>query len=195
MRGLERERRPRFAHELQAEADSLFNSAAWCNTHKAAHIMGAVSLTILNFPDSEFDKIGILILAKAVEAHIDLFKPSIIYTHFANDLSVDHRRTNEAVVVACRPKPGHPVKELFFFEVASSTEWQVPSTFQPNLFISIDDACAELKERALTEAYGGEMRGSNHPRSVDSIGMLGFWRGASCGHKQAEAFVVGRIIR
>jgi len=113
-------------------------------------------------------------------------------------LNQDHRRTHEAVLCACRPKPDHPVRELYFFEIASSTEWATPATFAPftpHLFFSLSKDSAELKEQSLIEAYGREMRPGSHPRSAQGIAFLNFYRGASVGVETAEAFMVGRIIR
>jgi len=197
VRGLEKERIPRYGGEIKKEAESSFNSPGWANGHKAAHLLGVDSITILNRPDSRFDSVDLLDLAKDVELLIDEFQPEIVYTHHGGDLNYDHQATHHAVVIACRPKPKHPVKELYFFEVASSTEWTVPGSlppFLPHMFVDISKH-AELKETVLTEAYGREMRSGNHPRSIDGIAARDIWRGSSSGLSQAEAFMVGRIIR
>ena len=181
----------RFKTGYEREYESMAASPAWKNAHKAADLLGAVSLQIHDLPDSRFDSADILDIAHLVEAAIDRVRPEIVYTHFGGDLSVDHRMTSEAVVTACRPKPGHPVKELYFFETPSNTEWALPLTFHPQKYVEIDP---KEKNRILQEAYGSEMREIPHPRSIGGVEALASIRGSQSGYFWAEAFMVGRII-
>ncbi len=192
VRGYKQAREHRYAGDFKAEYDSLAASPAWRNAHKAADLLGANTLQVLDFPDSRFDGVDILDLTHAVEAAIDRVRPRIVYTHYPGDLSVDHRRTSEAVITACRPKPGHPVKELYFFEVASNTEWALPLTFQPQMFVQVN---AGHKADIMEKAYGSEMRKDNHPRERMAILHHAYNRGSQAGLRAAEAFMVGRIIR
>jgi hypothetical protein len=61
---------------------------------------------------------------KLIETCVARFQPAIVFTHHTGDVNVDHRLAHDAVLAACRPQPGHPVKELYFFEIPSSTEWR-----------------------------------------------------------------------
>ena len=197
VRGIAKERKWRQGIEIIREAETDFGYAPWVNGHKAAQMLGATSICILDYPDSRFDTIGSLDLAKSVEEAIERHSPEVVYAHHGGDLSIDHRMTHEAVVVACRPKPKHPVKELYFYEVASSTEWTVPGVlpyFMPAMFNDISKQ-AELKEDVLREAYGRELRPGDHPRSVDGISVRDLWRGSMVGLSFVEAFMIGRIIR
>jgi len=84
---------------------------------------------------------------------------------------------------------------LLCFEVASSTEWQIPGTlspFQPNWFIDISETL-ERKLKAL-KSYGEELRDWPHPRSIKGVSHLSHWRGATVGVDAAEAFMLGRQI-
>jgi LmbE family N-acetylglucosaminyl deacetylase len=122
-------------------------------------------------------------------------RPQTVFTHHAGDLNVDHRRLHEAVAVACRPQPGQSVKTLLCFEVASSTEWQVPGgapAFMPNWFVDISRTL-ERKMRAL-EGYATELRDWPHPRSTRGVEHLARWRGATVGADAAEAFVLARHL-
>src|SRR6185312_10289308 len=92
-------------------------------------------------------------------------RPRVVYTHWAGDVNVDHRRVHDAMIAACRPQPGHPVEELLFFEVPSSTEWRPPGSapaFTPDWFVNIE-ATIQRKLDALA-AYASEMRAFPHPR-------------------------------
>lgn len=167
------------------------------NAHQANEILGVKSLELLDFPDNRMDSIDTLDVIKVVERKISEIKPSIIFTHFVNDLNIDHRVTSDAVVTACRPYPGQLVKEIYFFEVPSSTEWQVSlnnNYFFPNVFFPLSKAQLDKKKQALS-AYETEMRDFPHSRSVEAVEALAKWRGASCGHTWAEGFALGRKIR
>ena len=87
------------------------------------------------------------------------------------------------------------MKEIYVFEVLSSTEWNTPGVefFSPNVFIDITDYI-DLKKQVL-EVYSEEMRQSPHSRSVDNALRLNALRGNSVGVDYAEAFELIRMIR
>ncbi|HJU50434.1 MAG TPA: PIG-L deacetylase family protein [Pseudogulbenkiania sp.] len=172
-----------------AEAFAHLHAAAT----RARTILGASTLALFDYPDNRLDTVALLDLVKEVERLIEQHQPSRVYTHIASDLNIDHRRTHEAVITACRPVPGHPVDSVLCFEVPSSTEW-VPAAsgmpFVPNWF---HDITATLdKKLAALEAYATEMRLFPHPRSLEAVRHLAAWRGASVGFGAAEAFVLAR---
>ncbi|MCQ8180228.1 PIG-L family deacetylase [Methylomonas sp. SURF-1] len=163
--------------------------------HNANDILGVTSLTLNNLPDNRMDSLDRLDVVKIVEAFVQANASTIVYTHHAGDVNIDHRRIHEAVVTACRPIPGQRVSTLLFFEVASSTEWQPPVSapvFAPNWFVDIS-AYLPLKLKALN-AYASEMRPWPHARSVTALEHLARWRGATIGVAAAEAFILGRYI-
>jgi len=131
---------------------------------EANHIIGIPWIAIENFPDNQFDKVPLLDIAKKVEEHIRFHLPDIIFTHYANDLNIDHRITYQAVLTATRPMKGQSVKEIYSFEVLSSTEWNYPTSFSPDTFFDITDTM-DTKLNALSK-YESEMRGINYWRLV-----------------------------
>ena len=162
---------------------------------KACAILGAASVIFGDLPDNRLDTVALLDVIKQVENRLGAVKPDLVLTHHAGDLNIDHRKIHDAVVTACRPQKSQSVRTLLFFEVPSSTEWQVPGAgqpFEPNWFIDISTTL----DRKLTalEAYGMEMRAWPHPRSVEAVTHLARWRGATVGADAAEAFVLGRTI-
>jgi LmbE family N-acetylglucosaminyl deacetylase len=162
---------------------------------KACDILGVRSVSFGDFPDNRMDTIPLLEIAQAVEALISTHQPEMVFTHHAGDLNIDHRRLHEAVVTACRPQRGHPVKTVLSFEVPSSTEWQLSGSapaFAPNWFVDIS-ATLERKLVAL-EAYASELRTWPHPRSRKGVAHLAHWRGATVGVDAAEAFILGRQL-
>ena len=162
---------------------------------KVAKLLKIASFTNLDFPDNKMDSLPLLDIVKEVENKITEIQPQVIYTHHIGDLNVDHQVTHKAVMTACRPLPGLCVKEIYAFEVLSSTEWQTLGymPFTPNVFVDIA-GFVDIKKQAL-EFYSKEMRKSPHSRSVDNVLRLNALRGNFVGVDYAEAFVVLRHMR
>lgn len=161
----------------------------------ASKVLGVRDVMFGDFPDNKLDASPLLEVIKSIEAVVEKIRPQTVLTHFGGDLNIDHRIVSQAVLTACRPAPKQGVKEILFFEVPSSTEWQVPTegeAFAPNWFEDISQTL-ELKIKALL-MYEHELREWPHPRSVKAVEHLAHWRGASCGVDAAEAFVLGRRI-
>lgn len=161
----------------------------------ANKILGVDKVLFGEFPDNRMDSVDLLDVVKHVESLIDNLNPDVILTHHSNDLNIDHRIVNQAVCTACRPQNNCSVKSILFFEVPSSTEWQINSlnAFNPNFFEDVTNYMS-LKISAL-EFYSMEMRKWPHPRSIEGVTHLAKWRGASVGVDAAESFIVGRIIK
>ncbi len=162
---------------------------------KASAILGAQRVELLDLPDNRLDSLERLDLIKQVEERIACHQPHVLYVHHAGDVNVDHRRLHEAVVTACRPTPGQPVRRLLSFEVASSTEWQPPGSaqpFQPNWFVDI--SAQWPRKREALAAYASEMRAWPHARSLEALEYLARWRGAQVGVEAAEAFCLLRQL-
>lgn len=161
----------------------------------AAEALGLTWLPSATFPDNALDSVPLLSIVKWVEAATERLQPHLIYTHHGGDLNIDHQRVCRAVLTACRPQPGHPVREIRAFEVPSSTEWSHPSVtapFQPHLYIDIS-ATWPAKRRAL-QAYSEELRPPPHARSEAGVEALARLRGAQVGLPAAEAFMVLRRV-
>ncbi len=158
--------------------------------------LGVANVTLGTLPDNRMDSLPRLDVIKRLEQVFAEVEPDIVYTHHCGDVNIDHRRLHEAVVTACRPMPGaRVVRELLFFEVASSTEWQPPGSatpFVPNWFVDISHTL-EVKLEAL-RIYESEMRPWPHARSIDAVTHQARWRGATIGVEAAEAFVLGRRL-
>lgn len=160
---------------------------------RACAILGARPPLFFDFPDNQMDTVPLLHIVQTVESLVTAHSPSMVITHHADDVNVDHQRTHQAVITACRPQPSHPVATLLFFETPSSTEWMPAASgrpFAPNWFVDITSTL-DRKLNAL-RAYEGEMRPWPHPRSHKGIEHLARWRGATMGLEAAEAFMVGR---
>jgi N-acetylglucosamine malate deacetylase 1 len=162
---------------------------------RAQSILGISFSQSLELPDNKMDSVPLLEIVQKLEPIVEEIQPSVVYTHHHGDLNIDHRLTHAAVMTACRPVPGSSVREIYGFEVLSSTEWatQKGSPFLPDYFVDITQQL-RTKLGAL-EAYAEEMRKPPHSRSMAHAEVLAHHRGYSIGVDAAEAFEVYRIIR
>lgn len=151
----------------------------------ACSMLGIQNSYTFGFPDNRMDSVSFLDIVQKLECLLEEISPQVIYTHHSGDLNIDHRITHQAVLTACRPVPGQTVREIYSFEVLSSTEWAL-NTFVPNVFIDISDHL-EMKIEAV-QAYGMEMRPEPHTRSVANVRRQAELRGASVGMWVAEGF-------
>ena len=162
---------------------------------KSAVILGIKELFFCDLPDNKLDTVSRLSIVKIVEKYISLIKPHTVFTHFYEDLNIDHQIVSKAVITACRPEKKNPVKKLLFFEIPSSTDWQISNKkknyFNPNWYEDISKT-KNLKIKAF-KAYKDEIRKWPHPRSLKGIISLMQLRGSTSGFKFAEAFVLGRL--
>ena len=148
---------------------------------------------ILDFPDNKFDTVPLLKIIKVIENFLRKNRSSEVFTHYYDELNIDHRITSKAVITACRPKPNSLIKKLFFFEVLSSTDWNFNNnTFRPNYFEDVSKFTQ--KKIKLLKLYKNEILKGNHTRSLKNIIRLSEVRGASVGIKNAEAFIIYREI-
>ena len=162
-------------------------------THDANGIIGVQEVFSFDFPDNKFDTVALLDIIKTIEKIKNKIKPNAIFTHYEKDLNIDHRITYEAVITAARPLPDETVKEIYSFEVLSSTEWGYPLSFSPNVFFNISETI-DIKMKAIGE-YKLELREFPHPRSLKAAELNAKTWGAKTGLEYAEAFMAVRVLR
>ena len=164
--------------------------------HAAARRVGVKDVHLHQLPDNRLDTVPLLEVVKLVELLIERIQPEIIYTHHAGDLNVDHGIIHRAVLTATRPIAGQPVREIYAFEVSSSTEWafqRIEPSFRPNVFVDITGTI-EAKIAAM-ECYESEARKFPHPRSPEALRAIATRWGSVVGCAAAEAFELVRSIR
>src|SRR5690625_384122 len=86
--------RAKWTHELNIHRE---------NIRQAADCIGYSSVRTWDFPDNRFDSVPLLDIIKVIEKEKEKKKPDVIFTHFEGDLNIDHQRTFQAVITACRP--------------------------------------------------------------------------------------------
>jgi len=178
------------------EADPAAIEALRTCSREAADLLGAHSIHHGDLPDNRFDTVPLLDVVKHIEALIRKLAPEEIYTQHGGDLNIDHAVVYRATLTATRPMRGSPVRRVYAYEVASSTEWafgQFAPAFQPNVFVDISDTL-ETKIAAM-QAYESEARPFPHPRSPKSLRALARRHGSTAGLEAAEAFQLVREIR
>lgn len=171
----------------------------FCNlkkqTRDAAKVLGAKKIFFSDFPDNSFDSVPILKIIKEIERIKNIVRPGTILTHHHGDLNVDHSITYKAVLTSCRPIKNETVKEIYSFEVPSSTEWSGPgrdTRFIPDRFVDISQFM-DKKIKAL-RCYKKELRPYPHPRSIKGIRALAARRGIETGLRFAESFETIRTV-
>jgi len=157
---------------------------------KAAKFMGFHKNWQLDYPDNKFDTVPLIDLIKEIEIIKNQIKPQAIFTHFEYDLNQDHKLIFQAVMTATRPVGGESVREIYSFEIPSSTEWKFPNVFAPNVFIDISDTI-EKKIEAF-KFYESEVREYPHPRSPEAMRVFAKRWGILSGLGCAEAFLLVR---
>jgi LmbE family N-acetylglucosaminyl deacetylase len=160
---------------------------------KANKILGIEKTFLFDFPDNRFDTVQFLDIVKTIERIKKELKPEMILTHYGKDLNIDHQIVYKAVVTATRPLSSEIVKEIYSFEVLSSTEWNYPLSFSPDTFFDISRTI-DLKLKAMSQ-YRSELRGLPHPRSSEGIKLNASNWGMKVGLEYAEAFKSIRTIR
>jgi len=181
--------------DRREDADAAALQRLQSDARAAAKTLGVEDVSLFSLPDNRFDTVPLLDVAKVVERLIAEHAPTTVYTHGSGDLNVDHAVVHRAVLTATRPVVGCCVREVFAFEVPSSTEWAFDRLggFKPNVFVNIGDTL-ERKCAAMAR-YTGEAREFPHPRSADALRAIARRWGSVAGLPAAEAFELVRSLR
>jgi len=109
-------------HSDRADADAAQLATLHRQAHAAAAKIGVKNLVLDKLPDNRLDTVPLLDIVKIIEDLVERIKPEVVYTHHGGDLNIDHTVIHRAVLTATRPTAGQPVREIYAFEVPSSTE-------------------------------------------------------------------------
>ena len=166
------------------------------DTHNAIKSLGVGHIYEGTFPNIKMNTVPHLELVKFIEDAIKESKPDIVITHHPADTNNDHLQTSMACQEAVRLPQRQPkekrIKEFWYMEVPSCTEWKINNgmnTFNPNCFVEIGKDGIESKIDSLG-MYRDVMRAYPHPRSAEYITGLAAYRGGQWGLNYAEAFEV-----
>ena len=166
------------------------------DTHAALKFIGVNKEYEGTFPNIEMNTVPHLQLVQFIEKAIMASEPDIVITHHPADTNNDHLQTSMACQEAIRLFQRRPevtrVREFWYMEVPSCTEWKVNNamqSFNPNCFVGVGPDGVQAKLKALG-MYRGVMRPYPHPRSAEYISGLAAVRGSQWGVNCAEAFEV-----
>lgn len=148
------------------------------------------------FPNIEMNTVSHLKLVQFIESAIKDSEPDIVITHHPADTNNDHLQTSMACQEAVRLFQRRPevkrIKEVWYMEVPSCTEWAINNAmnhFRPNCYVEVGREAVDAKIKALS-MYRGVMRPYPHPRSAEYIIGLAAVRGGQWGQQYSESFEV-----
>lgn len=166
------------------------------DTNASNKFLGVSKIYEGTFPNIEMNTVPHLKLVQFIESVIRESEPDIIITHHPADTNNDHLQTSmacqEAVRLFQRQPNVKPVKEFWYMEVPSCSEWAINDAmnlFRPNCYVEVGKEGVNAKCEALA-MYRGVMRPYPHPRSNEYISGLAAMRGSQWGCSYAEAFQV-----
>ncbi len=166
------------------------------DTHAALAYLGVSKEYYGTFPNIEMNTVPHLQLVQHIEKALLESEPDIVITHHPADTNNDHLQTSmacqEAIRLAQRRPEVKPLKEFWYMEVPSCTEWKINNAMQdfvPNCYVEVGKEGVDVKIKALN-MYRGVMRPYPHPRSTEYISGLAAVRGSQWGVNYAEAFEV-----
>ncbi len=155
--------------------------------------LGISKIFLGKFPNIKMNTVAHLDLVQFIEKSIIESNADIVITHYPNDLNDDHKIVSnaccEAVRIFQRRNDIKPIKEFYFMEVLSSTDWNFTKAFQPNTFIEINEEGLN-KKIELINSYDNVIRDFPHPRSKENIKSLAIYRGCQANLKYAEGLIL-----
>jgi len=182
-------------YEDRDEADQKLVESLKETSREVGTFLGADEVHLRSFPDNRFDTVPLLDVVKSIEDLIDEIEPETVYTQHGGDLNIDHNIVYRATLTATRPMTDCPVREVYAYEVASSTEWafqEFSPPFRPNTFVDVEGSL-EKKVEAM-QMYETEARPYPHPRSPESLRAIAQHWGRTAGLQAAEAFELVRAV-
>lgn len=182
--------------EAKARAFRPEDSELYGDTHASNMFLGVNHIYEGTFPNIEMNTVPHLHIVQFIEKAILESQPDIVITHHPADTNNDHLQTSmacqEAIRLFQRRPEVKPIKEFWYMEVPSCTEWALNTAlnrFHPNTFVEVGKEGVEAKVKALS-MYRGVMRPYPHPRSAEAIEGFAAYRGCQSGCNYAEAFEV-----
>ena len=118
----------------------------------SANFLGINKKFEATFPNIEMNTVPHLKLVQFIESAIRESEPDIIITHHPADTNNDHLQTSMACQEAIRLFQRQPtvkrVKEFWYMEVPSCTEWAISEAmnlFRPNCYVEVEREGVEAK--------------------------------------------------
>lgn len=163
--------------------------------NKVSKIFDFNSVHTLPFETTKVDQYSMIEMIEKISNVINKVRPNIIYLPFKEDVHSDHKRIFEASY-SCTKSFRYPfIQKIYMMETLSETEF-APSikkdSFIPNTFVDISKYMN--KKLDIMNIYKSEIKTHPFPRSKKNIKALAIFRGATCGFKFAESFMLLKEI-
>ncbi len=126
-------------------------------------------------------------LHSLVEPHVE--EADVVLTHWHGDVHQVHRNVTRAVEIATRPFRRR--RDVYLFEVPTSTDQSFEPTFRPQLHVVLEPEHVQRKVAAMA-CYRTEGAPGREPSDLERRAEL---RGAEIGVRYAEVFAVAREFR
>ena len=162
---------------------------------RVGKILNCRKIYFLNYPNLQLHKCDKLEIIKKLIDILNLIRPDIIFIHSNKDLNPDHRIANECSITALRPVLKKNPKEIFSYEIPSSTDWALYQygIFRPTLFFDIKK---EIKlKKKLLDVYKSEMWNNPHPLSKNYLIRYASTCGSTSALEFCERFEVIKIVK
>lgn len=157
-----------------------------------SNVLGISKYTSGNFPDNAMDSVPLLDICKFIEKNTDDHY-DLIFTHFMEDLNIDHGLVTRAALTAFRPQNHISSTKMYAYYIPSSTDYNPLSKFNGNTYYSVSAEDVNAKYRAL-KIYDKEMKKFPHSRSYKNVfNLMEVW-GAEVSIEYAEKFKLIREI-
>jgi LmbE family N-acetylglucosaminyl deacetylase len=179
------------AYQPRWSAEEIERKRKECE--RAAEVLGIAQVQFLGLSTMHLAALPTIDLTTPVAAAIQAFEPEIVYAPPAGDINSDHAALFAAVNVACRPLGSRGPRKLYSYEIATTTRFNLPGSWQANTYVDISTVI-EPKMAAMA-AYQTELREPPHPRSLEGIRIFARERGFSVGKDYAEALMLVREVR
>ena len=140
----------------------------------------------LGYSDMSLDSVPFLELSSYATSLVQKIAPETVFTHYSQDIHIDHRIVSQVTRIACRPRESCGVKELYEYSIPGSTEWS-RSGIEYNTYFDISEY-AQTKYSCISR-YETEVKSEVDPLNLEYIKHRDLYYGGLCGYKVAEPFL------
>ena len=140
----------------------------------------------LGYSDMSLDTVSFLELSSYATSLVQKISPETVFTHYSQDIHIDHRIVSQATRVACRPREQCSVKELYEYPIPGSTEWS-HSGVEYNTYFDISEV-SQTKYDCISR-YETEVKSEIDPLNLEYIKYRDLYYGGLSGYKIAEPFL------
>jgi LmbE family N-acetylglucosaminyl deacetylase len=140
----------------------------------------------LGYSDMSLDTVSFLELSSYATSLMQKIAPEIVFTHYSQDVHIDHRIVSQATRVACRPRESCSVRELYEYSIPGSTEWS-RSGVEYNTYFDISKY-SQTKYDCIAR-YETEVKSEIDPLNLEYIKHRDLYYGGLCGYRVAEPFL------